>query len=91
MINRGMNVADIGTQKVFIYLDKALTKPQESELVGLGIILFLDSWVPPVGAHATGFLIAEVPVTKLDELAAKNFVVKLDTAEKVRKPQSSPQ
>ena len=91
MIDKGMDVENIGVQHVFIYLKAALTTMQINELTNLGITLFLDSWIPPVGSHPTGFLVADVPALKIHDLAAKSYVVNLNTAENMRQPQSSPQ
>jgi hypothetical protein len=54
----------------------------------MGITIFLNSWIPPVNNQPTGFLLADVPVDKIDALAAKKYVVRLDTAEKQLQPQS---
>ncbi len=90
MIRRGMNADNPGIQRVFIYFDHNMTSVQSDELTNLGITLYPDSWMPPAGSNPNGFLIADVPVDKLDELAAKTYVIKLDSAETSRKPQSLP-
>ncbi len=87
MQSLGMNVANVGVQRTYIHTNQPLTPGQVSELQALGITLYLDSWIPPVGAHPTGFTLADVPVDKLDALAAKDYVVRLDTAEVKLEPQ----
>jgi hypothetical protein len=86
MINIGMQTEDIGIQKVYIYSAKRLSDSQVSELVAMGITPYPDTWIPPVGAHPAGFISADMPVDKLDELVVKDYVVRLDTAETVSQP-----
>ena len=81
MKNMGMQVVDLGMQKVFIHLEERPDTSRVSELEALGLTVHPDTWIPPVGVHTTGFLIADMPVGSLDALAAKDYVIKLDTAE----------
>ena len=48
----------------------------------------MDSWIPPVGAHLTGYIIADMPVDALDELVEREYIIKLDTAERLLEPQA---
>jgi hypothetical protein len=57
-------------------------------LTGLGITIYPDSWIPPLANHPNGFVLADMPVDKLDALAAKDYVIKLDTAEQQLQPQN---
>ena len=57
----------------------------------MGITPYPDSWIPPVGAHPTGFIMADMPINKLEALAEKDYVVRLDTAERVLEPQDGNQ
>ena len=82
----GMIIDDIRIQRMYIYLQEPLTAVQENELTSLGIKIHLDSWIPPVGNHPYGFFIAEAPVDKVAALAAKDYIVKLDTAERQSLP-----
>ena len=89
MKNMGMRVDDLEIQMIFIHLSKKLSPSQIEELEAMGLNLYLDSWIPPVGAHPTGFVIADMPVDKLGALAEKGYVVRLDTAERQLAPQGS--
>jgi hypothetical protein len=89
MRNMGMRVDALDIQRVFIHLNKALSPSQIEEFKEMGITLYLDSWIPPIGAHPTGFILAEMPVDKLNELAAKDYIVRLDTAERSLEPKNS--
>ncbi|MFC1981112.1 hypothetical protein ACFLVN_02580 [Chloroflexota bacterium] len=86
MKNMGMRVDSLEIQRIFVHLTQELNTSQIEELEATGITLYLDSWIPAVGVHPTGFLIADMPVAKLEELAEKDYVVKLDTAERVLEP-----
>lgn len=86
----GMRTENLGVQRIFIYLSQPLNAQQTDELHALGITPYSDSWIPPVGNHPTGFILADMPVASLDALAAKDYVIKLDTAETKAEPQSSP-
>lgn len=86
MQNMGMKVDNLEMQQIFIHLSQKMSEVQVTELEAMGIILYLNSWIPPVGAHPTGFLSADMPVDKLDALAAKDYVVRLETAEQVLEP-----
>jgi len=85
---RGMRTENIDVQRVFIHLAQEPTVQQMDELKAMGVILYPDSWIPPVGEYPTGFIAADMPVDKLDALAGKDYVVQLDTAEQVLEPQN---
>jgi subtilisin family serine protease len=78
---RGTEVTPIDKQRIFIHSVEALSQSQIEELEAMGLTLYLDSWIPPVVAHPTGFLIADMPIDKLEELVEKDYIVSLDTAE----------
>jgi subtilisin family serine protease len=90
-ILQGMNAADaevinLNQQRIFIHLVDELNQSQTKELEDMGLTLYQDSWIPPVGNHSTGFIIANMPLDKLNKLASKNYIVRLDTAEQFLKP-----
>ncbi len=91
MQNSGMRVDNLEIQRIFIHLSQELNTSQIEELESMGIILYQDSWIPPVGTHPTGFLTADMPIDKLEELAGKDYVVRLETAEQVDKPHGGDQ
>jgi len=88
MKNMGMSVDNLGIQRIFIHSEQELAPPQIEELEAIGIILYLDSWIPAVGAHPTGFIIADMPVDKLETLVKKNYIARLETAERQLRPQN---
>ena len=88
MKGMGMRVENLEMQMIFIYLSQELNQTQVEELQSMGLTLYLDSWIPPVGAHPTGFITADMPVDKMGEVAGKDYVVRLETAERQLGPQN---
>ena len=87
----GMRVENLDIQRIYIYFTEKPNTTQVEELQDyMGIDLYLDSWIPPVSNHPAGFLLADLPIDELDELASKSYVVRLDTAERVHEPLTSP-
>ncbi len=86
MKDMGLILHDLNVQLVFIYVNGAFSLQEEKELVDLGVKVHADSWIPPVGSHPYGFYIAEMPVEKLEGLVAKDYIIKLDTAERQSLP-----
>ena len=91
MKNMGMVVDNLESQRIFIHLEHELNDSQIKDLQNMGLTLYLDSWIPPVGAHPTGFILADMPVEVLGELADKEYIVNLDTAEVEFQPQTGSQ
>jgi len=82
----GMRTEDLTSQCIFIHFEQEPTQSQLAELQDLGIAAYADSWIPPVGGHPTGFILADMPTDKLNELAAKNYIIRLNTAERLLEP-----
>ena len=83
---RGMRTEDLEMQRIFIHLAQEPTAGQIEELTAMGIIPYPDSWLPAAGGPSAGFMVADMPIDKLDELAGKDYVVQLDTAEQMLEP-----
>ena len=86
-----MNVENLAIQRIFIHLAQEPSQSQVAELEAMGITLYPDSWIPPIGEHPTGFILADMPIDKLADLAAKKYIIRLDTAERQLEPQGSSQ
>ena len=91
MRQMGMMVDNLDKQRIFIHLERELDDSQVKELENMGLTLYLDSWIPPVGAHPTGFIVADMPINVLGELAEIEYIVRLDTAEQQLQPQAGNQ
>ena len=89
MQTMGMRTEDLTSQRIFIDFEQEPTQSQLEELRDIGITAYADSWIPPVGDHPTGFILAEMPIDKLNELAAMDYIIRLNTAEQPFEPQSS--
>jgi hypothetical protein len=87
----GMNLDPLQVQRIFIHLNQPLTQVQVQELEGMGIKVYLESWIPPVGSIPTGYLLADIPADKLAELSRVDYVVNVDTAERQFQPQNNAQ
>ncbi len=90
MKTMGMNVDVLASQRVFIHLTQKPSEAQARDLRSLGITLYLDSWIPPVGNAPTGFLLADMPISRLRDLASRDYVGRLETAERMSEPQAGP-
>jgi hypothetical protein len=87
MQDMGLSTGDLNKQLVFIYIKEPLSAMQSEDLSALGVKVHADSWIPAVGSHPLGFFIAEMPVDKLEALAARDYIARLDTAERQSLPQ----
>jgi len=67
---------------VFIYTASRPDAAQLSDMASLGVTAYADSWIPPVGEHPQGFITALAPIDKVSDLAAENYVARLDSAER---------
>lgn len=82
----GMNTADLATQRVFLHFAQQPTSEQLDELKALGVTPYPESWLPSAGGPSAGFLVADMPIDKLDELMGKVYITQLDTAEQPSEP-----
>ena len=78
----GIRLEDLDKQQIFIHFSEEPTQAQMEELEAIGLNLYLDSWIPPLKNHPSGFIIADMPVDKLQAVADKGYVVRLETAER---------
>lgn len=83
---RGAMVTPLNQQRIFIHTSEELNQAQVKELEAMGLTLYPDSWIPPVRYHSTGFIVADMPLDTLNELSDMNYVIRLDTAERVLEP-----
>jgi len=78
---QGLDTENLDNQQIYIHFTREPTQSQLEELKAEGIIPYPESWIPPVGSHPTGFILADMPVERLSALAEKGFVTRLETAE----------
>jgi len=87
MQDMGLSTGELEKQLLFIYVRQPLSAAEAEDLNALGVKVHADSWIPAVGSHPLGFFIAGMPVDKLEALAARDYIVRLDTAERQSLPQ----
>ena len=87
----GIRLEDLDKQQIFIHFSQEPSQSQIQELEAMGLTLQLDSWIPPLENHPTGFIVADMPIDKLEALAGKDYVVRLETAEHQLQPQDGAQ
>jgi len=75
-------------QKIFLYFTQKPYNKQIEELEDLGVSIDLASWIPPLNNHPFGFLTADMPIDKLEEIADKEYIKMIDTAEQIYEPQN---
>jgi len=88
MKTMGMNTDNLKIQRIFIHSLQALSPSQIEEIEALGITIYPDSWIPPVGSHPTGFVLADMPLDSLNKLTQFEYVARLETAERQFQPQN---
>ena len=86
---KGMKTEDLEMQRIFIHLTQEPTAEQLAELEAMGIIPYPDSWIPSAEGPSAGFMVADMPLDKLDELTGKVYIIQLDTAEQMLEPLAS--
>ena len=90
MESMGIETRDLTRQKIFMHVYKQLTNSQQAELQSMNIIVYPDSWLPPVGVFPTGYYLAEIPINLIADTASREYIAKLDTAEQLLEPQIRP-
>ena len=90
MRKMGMKIfeAEIDRQLIYIHIKRKLNAAKITSLKKIGVTVYEDSWIPPLENHPTGYVIANVPINRLYDLATKIYVVKLETAEQVFLPKN---
>lgn len=89
MRDMGMRVAETDKQMVYLHTKRKLSTSKIASLKRVGVIVYEDSWIPPLKNHPTGYVIASMPIDQLHSLARKTFIVKLDTAEQTLLPKNN--
>jgi subtilisin family serine protease len=66
---------------LFIYLSEKPTFSQINILEQNGIKILSETWIPPLQNHPYGFVLAKVPLDKVNTLLSNNFIIKIGSAE----------
>ena len=89
MRRMGIITDEIDKQLVYIHLKRKLSPSRIASLKEIGVIVYEDSWVPPLENHPTGYVTASIPIDRLYDVARKPFVTRLETAERVLLPKNN--
>lgn len=80
--------AEMDRQMVYIHVKRKLSAAKIASLKKIGVVVYEDSWIPPLENHPTGYVIASVPVSRMYDLSAKTYVVRLETTEQIFFPKN---
>jgi len=85
----GVDDSDPSRQKVFLHFRSYPGPGELSELKGLDVKVYEDTWIPPLENHPTGFMIADLSVSRALEVADLDFIARMSSAEKLRFPDNN--
>jgi subtilisin family serine protease len=74
---------------VTIYFKSYPSDLEIQDLQNLGLVCYLNSWIPPLPNHPYGFILAELPPSELINMLRYDFVQKVGTAEEEAYPQNN--
>jgi subtilisin family serine protease len=73
-------------QRLLVYMSTPPDLRFLQKIQALGIKPYPETWVPPVGIHPMGLMLADAPTDHVITLASLEQVVRLDTAEQIYWP-----
>lgn len=76
--------------EVFVHMEKEVNQSRIKELEELGLILYPQSWIPPLGAHTTGYYIGQAKIADIVQLAKLSDIVRITSAERELSPNAGP-
>lgn len=77
---------NLESQQVFVHFKHEPSPEQITELESMGLAVYPETWVPPVGSHPTGFMMADMPLESLEALSSREYIARLETAERRLEP-----
>lgn len=89
MSKMGMRVEEMDKQLVYLHAKRRLSTSRIVSLKKIGVIVYEDSWIPPLKNHPTGYVIASIPIDQIYNVSKKTFIVRLDTAEQALLPKNN--
>jgi len=88
-LNPGIEDEKLDNIILTIYFDEKPAPSEFNRIENIGVELFPESWIPAMQNHPYGFMIAKVPVDKVNILLAENSVVKIGSAETLLEPNNN--
>lgn len=75
--------------KAVVYMPALPSAAQLEDLARAGVVCYTGTWTPPMPNHPNGFLLAEFPVTRINDVLTLDCVSKLGSAEGVCRPNNN--
>ncbi len=75
-----------GFVRTFMYFKERPSREEIRDLENLGITIYEDSWIPPLENHPYGFMVADIPLHRVQDVEALPYVKRIDSAEVRRFP-----
>ena len=88
-LNPGIEDEKLDNILLTIYFDEKPAPSELNRIENIGVELFPESWIPAMQNHPYGFMIAKVPVDKVNILLTENSVVKIGSAETLLEPNNN--
>jgi subtilisin family serine protease len=88
-LNPGIEDEKLDNIILTIYFDEKPAPSELNSIENIGVKLFPESWIPAMQNHPYGFMIAKVPVDKVNILLSENAVVKIGSAETLLEPNNN--
>jgi hypothetical protein len=64
---------------VFVYMEKEVSQSRLDELQAMGVTLYPDSWIPPVGVHPNGYYSGNILVSEIVTIAKMDDIVQINS------------
>ncbi len=88
-LNPGIEDEKLDNILLTIYFNEKPDLSKLNRIENIGVELFPESWIPAMQNHPYGFMIAKVPVDKVNTLLSENSVIKIGSAETLLEPNNS--
>ncbi len=81
-----LSLEDDPELKVFLHFSDLPMGKLKDDITRMGVRLYEHSWIPPVGASSTGFMLAKVRASRIKELAKSGLVQRVTAAYRKLQP-----
>ncbi len=88
-LNPGIEDEKLDHILLTIYFDEKPAPSELNRIENIGVELFPESWIPAMQNHPYGFMIAKVPIDKVNTLLSENSVIKVGSAETLLEPNNN--
>jgi subtilisin family serine protease len=88
-LNPGMEDEKLDNILLTIYFNEKPATSELNSIENIGVEFFIESWIPAMQNHPYGFMIAKVPVDKVNILLTDNSVIKVGSAETLLEPNNN--